>query len=110
MPLTHKASDIHIDPQEKKLVVRYRVMVYYVLEKVLPKNMQNVLIARIKIMAKLDITEHRVPQDGRIKVNLGHHPVDLRVSTFPTIFGEKIVLRILDLGSTLNDLETTRIQ
>ncbi|MFJ7679123.1 GspE/PulE family protein [Peribacillus sp. NPDC097198] len=103
--VTHKASDIHIDPQEKKLVVRYRVDGVLRLEKVLPKNMQNVLIARIKIMAKLDITEHRVPQDGRIKVNLGHHPVDLRVSTLPTIFGEKIVLRILDLGNKLNDLK-----
>lgn len=101
----HKASDIHIDPQEKKLVVRYRVDGVLRLEKVLPKNMQNVLIARIKIMAKLDITEHRVPQDGRIKVNLGHHPVDLRVSTLPTIFGEKMVLRILDLGNKLNDLK-----
>ncbi|MFJ7828990.1 GspE/PulE family protein [Peribacillus sp. NPDC097197] len=103
--VTHKASDIHIDPQEKKLVVRYRVDGVLRLEKVLPKNMQNVLIARIKIMAKLDITEHRVPQDGRIKVNLGHHPVDLRVSTLPTVFGEKIVLRILDLGNKLNDLK-----
>ena len=103
--VTHKASDIHIDPQEKKLVVRYRVDGVLRLEKILPKNMQNVLIARIKIMAKLDITEHRVPQDGRIKVNLGHHPVDLRVSTLPTIFGEKIVLRILDLGNKLNDLK-----
>ena len=103
--VTHKASDIHIDPQEKKLVVRYRVDGVLRLEKVLPKNMQNVLIARIKIMAKLDITEHRIPQDGRIKVNLGHHPVDLRVSTLPTIFGEKIVLRILDLGNKLNDLK-----
>lgn len=103
--VTHKASDIHIDPQEKKMVVRYRVDGVLRLEKVLPKNMQNVLIARIKIMAKLDITEHRVPQDGRIKVNLGYHPVDLRVSTLPTIFGEKIVLRILDLGNKLNDLK-----
>ncbi|WP_407407529.1 GspE/PulE family protein, partial [Peribacillus sp.] len=103
--VTHKASDIHIDPQEKKLVVRYRVDGVLRLEKVLPKNMQNVLIDRIKNIAKLDINEHRVPQDGRIKVNLGHHPVDLRVSTLPTIFGEKIVLRILDLGNKLNDLK-----
>ena len=102
--LTLKASDIHIDPQEKKVVVRYRVDGVLRIEKVLPKTMQSVMTARIKIMAKMDITEHRIPQDGRIKINLGYHPIDLRVSTLPTIFGEKIVLRILDLGNKLNDL------
>jgi type IV pilus assembly protein PilB len=66
--------------------------------------MQSVLTARIKIMSNLDITEHRVPQDGRIKLNLDFHPVDLRVSTLPTVYGEKIVMRLLDMGSTLNDL------
>jgi len=102
--ITLKASDVHIDPQETKVVVRYRVDGVLRTERVLPKSMQNVLTARIKIMAKLDITEHRVPQDGRIKVNLEFSPVDLRVSSLPTVFGEKIVLRILDLGSSLNDL------
>ncbi|MEK3798032.1 ATPase, T2SS/T4P/T4SS family [Peribacillus sp. FSL H8-0477] len=102
--VTQKASDVHIDPQETKIVVRYRIDGVLRTEKVLPKSMQNVLTARIKIMAKLDITEHRVPQDGRIKVNLEFSPIDLRVSSLPTVFGEKIVLRILDLGSSLNDL------
>lgn len=99
-----KASDIHIDPQETKVLVRYRIDGVLKIERVLPKNMQSVLTARIKIMSSLDITEHRVPQDGRIKLNLDFHPVDLRVSTLPTVFGEKIVMRLLDMGSTLNDI------
>jgi type IV pilus assembly protein PilB len=99
-----RASDIHIDPQETKVVVRYRVDGVLRNERVLPRNMQSVLTARIKIMSNLDITEHRVPQDGRIKLNLDFHPVDLRVSTLPTVYGEKIVMRLLDMGSTLNDL------
>lgn len=99
-----KASDVHIDPQETKVVIRYRVDGMLRTERVLPKHMQSVLTARIKIMANLDITEHRIPQDGRIKMNLDFHPVDLRVSTLPTVYGEKIVMRLLDLGSTLNDI------
>ncbi|WP_066385968.1 GspE/PulE family protein [Neobacillus mesonae] len=99
-----KASDIHVDPQETKIVVRYRVDGVLRVDRTLPKSMQNVLTARIKIMSNLDITEHRIPQDGRIKLNLDFHPVDLRVSTLPTVYGEKIVMRLLDMGSTLNDL------
>ncbi|MFJ7727113.1 GspE/PulE family protein [Neobacillus sp. NPDC097160] len=99
-----RASDIHIDPQETRVIVRYRIDGVLRNEKVLPKNMQSVLTARIKIMSNLDITEHRIPQDGRIKINLDFHPVDLRVSTLPTVYGEKIVMRLLDMASTLNDL------
>jgi type IV pilus assembly protein PilB len=99
-----KASDIHIDPQETKVVIRYRVDGVLRVERSLPRHMQGVLTARIKIMSNLDITEHRIPQDGRIKLNLDFHPVDLRVSTLPTVYGEKIVMRLLDMGSTLNDL------
>ncbi|WML45556.1 ATPase, T2SS/T4P/T4SS family [Neobacillus sp. PS3-40] len=99
-----RASDIHIDPQETKVVIRYRIDGVLRVERVLPRHMQSVLTARIKIMANLDITEHRIPQDGRIKINLDFHPVDLRVSTLPTMFGEKIVMRLLDMGTTLNDL------
>ncbi|MFE8703439.1 GspE/PulE family protein [Cytobacillus sp. FJAT-54145] len=102
--VTMKASDIHIDPQETKVVIRYRIDGVLRVERVLPKHMQSVLIARIKIMSNLDITEHRVPQDGRIKINLDFHPIDLRVSSLPTVYGEKIVMRILDLGSALNDI------
>lgn len=103
--IQQKASDIHFDPHETKLLVRYRIDGLLKTERSLPKHMQNMLTARIKIMANLNITENRLPQDGRIKLNLEMHPVDLRVSTLPAIFGEKIVLRILDLGSTLNNLD-----
>jgi type IV pilus assembly protein PilB len=99
-----KASDIHIDPQETKMVVRYRIDGVLRVERVLPRHMQSVFTARIKIMSNLDITEHRIPQDGRIKLNLDFYPIDLRVSTLPTMFGEKIVMRLLDMGSTLNDI------
>lgn len=99
-----RASDIHIDPHETKVVIRYRVDGVLRTERTLPKSMQNMLTARIKIMSNLDITEHRIPQDGRIKINIGYHPIDLRVSTLPTIYGEKIVLRLLDLGTALLDL------
>lgn len=102
--MQQKASDIHIDPQEKKILVRYRVDGVLSTEKALPKSLQNVLIARVKIMANLNITETRLPQDGRIKVTLDFTPVDLRISTLPTVYGEKIVIRILDLGSALNSL------
>ncbi|MDR7237408.1 GspE/PulE family protein [Neobacillus drentensis] len=99
-----RASDIHIDPQETKVVVRYRVDGVLRNERILPRHMQSVLTARIKIMSNLDITEHRIPQDGRIKLNLDFHTVDLRVSTLPTVYGEKIVMRLLDMGAALNDL------
>ncbi|ADU31346.1 GspE/PulE family protein [Evansella cellulosilytica] len=100
-----RASDIHIDTQESKVIIRYRVDGVLKTERTLPKHMQNMLIARIKIMGNLDITESRIPQDGRIKVNIDFHPIDLRISTLPTVYGEKIVMRILDLGNSLNDLE-----
>lgn len=100
-----KASDIHIDPQETKIVVRYRVDGILRVERLLPKYLQSVLIARIKIMSNLDITEHRVPQDGRIQLHIDLHSVDIRVSILPTIYGEKIVLRILDLSSAISDIE-----
>lgn len=102
--VTLKASDIHFDPQEHQIVVRFRVDGMLRTERILPKHTQNSLVARIKIMAQLDITENRIPQDGRIKTTVDFRPIDLRVSTLPTVFGEKIVLRILDLSSSLNDL------
>lgn len=104
MAVEQRASDIHIDPQETKVVIRYRIDGILRTERALPKHMQGMLTARIKILANMDITEHRVPQDGRIKMNIDFHPVDLRVSTLPTIYGEKIVMRVLDLGAALNDL------
>ncbi|MCA1031930.1 Flp pilus assembly complex ATPase component TadA [Bacillus timonensis] len=102
--VSQRASDIHIDPHETKVILRYRIDGVLRTEKSLPKNMQSVITARLKIMANMDITENRVPQDGRIKVSLDYQPIDLRVSTLPTVYGEKIVMRVLDLSSTLNDL------
>ncbi|WP_336824461.1 ATPase, T2SS/T4P/T4SS family [Sporosarcina sp. USHLN248] len=102
--ITQKASDIHIDPQEHQVAIRFRVDGMLKTERFLPKHMQSMLTARIKILSNLDITEHRIPQDGRIKVTIDFRPIDLRVSTLPTVYGEKVVMRILDLSSSLNDL------
>ncbi|MBM6619758.1 GspE/PulE family protein [Bacillus suaedaesalsae] len=102
--IQQKASDIHIDPHETKLLVRYRVDGLLRTERTLPKALQNVLTARIKIMANLNITETRLPQDGRIKLNLDYTSVDLRISILPTVFGEKVVIRVLDLSNALMKL------
>lgn len=102
--VTMKASDIHIDPQEHQVAIRFRIDGKLQTERILPKHMQPMLLARIKIMGNLNITESRVPQDGRIKVTIDFRPIDLRLSTLPTVFGEKVVMRILDLSSSLNDL------
>jgi len=90
------ASDIHIEPYEKSLRVRYRIdgMLHEMMSP--PFKMRGAITSRLKIMAELDIAEKRVPQDGRIKIRINGKPIDLRVSSLPTIFGEKIVMRILD--------------
>jgi type IV pilus assembly protein PilB len=99
------ASDIHIEPYEKQLRVRYRID--GALQEIMlpPLRMQAALISRVKILADLNIAERRIPQDGRIKMKLGSRVIDFRVSTLPTLFGEKIVLRILDKGNLVLDLE-----
>jgi type IV pilus assembly protein PilB len=99
------ASDIHIEPYEKQLRIRYRVD--GALQEIMlpPMRMQAALISRVKILADLNIAERRIPQDGRIKMKLGRRVIDFRVSTLPTLFGEKIVLRILDKGNLVLDLE-----
>ncbi|PIC98787.1 GspE/PulE family protein [Sporosarcina sp. P29] len=99
-----KSSDIHIDPQEHQVIIRFRIDGKLQTERVIPKHMQSMLLARIKIMGNLNITESRLPQDGRIKVMIDFRPIDLRLSTLPTVFGEKVVMRILDLSSSLNDM------
>jgi len=99
------ASDIHIEPYEKVLRVRYRVD--GVLQEIMrpPMNMRDALVSRLKIQAKLDITERRVPQDGRMKLRLSKaKTVDLRVSVLPTLFGEKVVMRLLDQSNLQTDL------
>lgn len=102
--VTQRASDIHFDPQETELKVRYRIDGVLRTERSLPKHMQSVILARIKIMGNLNITENRVPQDGRIKINVNFKPIDIRLSTLPSVYGEKVVMRILDLSNALNDL------
>ncbi|XID92582.1 GspE/PulE family protein [Paenibacillaceae bacterium WGS1546] len=94
--VVQRASDIHIEPLEKQVAIRYRVDGVLHQEKMLGKQMQNVLIARLKIIAKLNIAERRIPQDGRIQMQVDARKIDIRMSTLPTVHGESVVLRILD--------------
>jgi type IV pilus assembly protein PilB len=94
------ASDIHVEPQEKELVVRFRIDgVLHVIQQ-LPKKAQMGLISRLKILSRLDIAEKRLPQDGRISVRMENKSIDFRVSTIPSKWGEKICMRILDKSNT----------
>jgi len=104
------ASDIHIEPYEKALRVRFRIdgTLYEMMAP--PFRMKAAIISRLKIMAELDIAERRVPQDGRIKLRLLGRTIDLRVSSLPTIFGEKVVMRILDKGNLNIDLNKLGFQ
>lgn len=95
------ASDIHIEPFEKDLKVRYRIDGVLHEMEAPPKQIQNAIISRVKIMAKLNIAERRLPQDGRIKMMVVGKEIDMRVSTLPTIYGESVVLRILDRGNVI---------
>lgn len=100
-----RASDVHFDPQQHAVVVRFRIDGVLHTQMKLPKHLQPVLTARIKIMANLNIAEHRLPQDGRIQLKVRGRPVDVRVATLPTIFGEKIVLRLLDLRNAVSRID-----
>ena len=104
------ASDIHIEPYEKALRVRFRIdgTLYEMMSP--PFRMKPAIISRLKIMAELDIAERRIPQDGRIKIRIVGRTIDLRVSSLPTIFGEKIVMRILDKGNLNIDLNKLGFQ
>lgn len=105
MALKKGASDIHIEPMEKEVRVRYRVDGDLQEDMVLPKKIQLPLISRVKIISKLDITERRLPQDGRITIKMGNKSIDFRVSTVPAKFGEKICTRILDKTQTTLGLD-----
>ena len=100
-----RASDIHIEPQENSTVVRMRID--GILRDMVPpaKKMQAAVIARIKIIARMDIAERRLPQDGRFKMKISGRAIDVRVSTIPTIYGEKVVMRILDAAAVKHDLD-----
>jgi len=105
-----RASDIHIEPQEKSTVVRMRVD--GILRDMVPpaRRMQAAVIARIKIVARMDIAERRLPQDGRFKMKISGKAIDVRVSTIPTIYGEKVVMRILDASAVKHDLDALGIE
>ena len=100
-----RASDIHVEPQQRGVRVRYRVDGVLHEAMTVPKNLQAPLISRYKIMADMNIAERRIPQDGRIEIRQGGKDFDLRVSAIPTPFGEKIVMRILDKTSVLLGLD-----
>ena len=102
--ITRGASDIHIETYEKILRVRYRVDGQLRESPPLPFKYRAAIVSRLKIMADLDISERRLPQDGRIKVKMGKRAIDLRVSVLPTIYGEKVVMRILDPEALRTDL------
>ena len=99
------ASDIHIEPFEHEIRIRYRIDGALVEIMKPPMKMKAALTSRIKILSQLNIAERRVPQDGRLKLKMGNRVIDFRVSTLPVLFGEKIVLRILDKGNLTLDLQ-----
>lgn len=93
----HKgASDIHIEPLETKLAVRFRIDGVLQVQASPPKRIQSALISRLKVMGDMDIAERRVPQDGRTKIQFDNRELDIRISTIPTVYGEKVVMRLLD--------------
>jgi len=101
-----RASDIHFEPFETEFRIRYRVDGALYEMSPPPKHLALPVISRIKVMSGLNISERRLPQDGRINYSVGNRQVDLRVSTLPTQFGESVVLRVLDRGSVTLDIET----
>lgn len=103
--LRHGASDVHIEPKTKYLMVRYRIDGLLQDKIHVPIAMHPSIVSRIKVMAELDISERRRPQDGRVTVKTSSKMVDMRLSTLPTINGEKIVLRILDRNSSIKDID-----
>ena len=103
--VTAEASDIHIEPFEDTLRIRYRIDGILFDQEAPPRRLQAAVTSRIKIMAELNIAERRLPQDGRIRVTLGGRRVDIRVSTIPTVYGESIVMRLLDRSSIFLPLE-----
>ena len=103
--LKMRASDIHIQPYEDRVQVRYRIDgILYDMESP-PKKVQEAIVSRVKVMGKMDIAERRLPQDGRATIKIGDSEVDVRISTVPTADGERIVMRLLDLSANLYELD-----
>lgn len=103
--VTDRASDIHVEPQERDVRIRYRIdgVLHEVMRS--PKSIQSGVISRLKIMSDINIAERRIPQDGRVGLVVGGKAIDLRVATLPTVYGEKVVIRILDKSSVLLNLQ-----
>jgi len=103
--VNQRASDIHIEPEEAHVRVRYRIDGILYDREFLPRKMQPAITSRIKLLSQMNIAERRLPQDGRIKGTFGGRPIDIRVSTIPTIYGESIVMRLLDKETSFLTLE-----
>jgi type IV pilus assembly protein PilB len=103
--VNERASDLHVEPGERDLRIRFRID--GVLHEVMntPRSVANAVVSRLKIMADLDIAERRVPQDGRVSLRVAGRPIDLRVATLPTIYGEKVVIRVLDKDDAILELK-----
>jgi len=102
--INDRASDIHLEPTERELRVRFRIdgVLHEIMRS--PKNIQSGVISRLKIMADINIAERRIPQDGRLSVNVAGKKIDLRVATLPTVWGEKVVMRVLDNSTAMMNL------
>lgn len=105
-----RASDVHVEPREKEIKVRYRIDGILYDTMTLPKHIHPALVSRIKILSNLKIDEHRVPQDGRFQLNLEDREIDLRISITPIVYGEKVVIRLLDKTSGIITLENLGIK
>lgn len=103
--LDSRASDIHVEPFEDEVIIRYRIDGVLHNVETAPKKLQAAIVSRIKIMAKLNIAERRLPQDGRIRIKVSDKEIDLRVSSIPVLYGESLVMRILDKEGIVIDLE-----
>ncbi len=99
-----RASDIHLEPEEETLKVRYRIDGILRDKTPPPKYLESALVSRIKVLADLDIAERRVPQDGRFRIKAENHDIDIRVSIVPTMYGENVVMRLLDTSSAITSL------
>jgi len=108
--VTSKASDIHIEPMEKKVRVRFRINGVMTERLTLPKNLSAAVVSRVKILSNLKIDERRIPQDGRFQIKVGNTKMDIRVSTMPTIHGEKVVMRLLESENNDITLEGTGLR
>jgi len=108
--IKYKASDIHIEPREKKISVRFRIYGVMSEKLTIPRKLGSSIVSRIKILSNLKIDEKRVPQDGRFQVKSGESLIDLRVSVMPTVYGEKVVLRLLEKGGGSMELKDTGLR